>query len=142
MTTKWRRRQVLEIVFGLAPATFFLLPFLLIGAFGMVMAEIAGGTMDWALAGQIFWALAGVAGVAALWVVVLGNGSARLAGNSRLAITAGLLLGILSAVRWLWWASTSGHRYDAATWAVWLALLAGPLLVASTRLTQLWSPSR
>src|SRR6185295_9209069 len=107
MTTKWRRRQVLEIVFGLAPATFFLLPFLLIGAFGMVMAEIAGGTMDWALAGQIFWALAGVAGVAALWVVVLGNGSARLAGNSRLAITAGLLLGILSAVRWLWWASTS-----------------------------------
>ncbi len=31
------------------------------------------------------------------------------------------------------------HQYGVTTWAVWLVLLGGPLLVAIVRLAQLWS---
>jgi hypothetical protein len=140
MAERLRVRQVVEMVFGLAPATLFLFPFLLVGALGMVLAEIAGGAIDWALAGQIFWALAGAAGIVALWVVVINDGGAGLRPGTRIALTVGLLLGITSAVRWLSLTSTSGHKYDAKTWAVWIVLLAGPLVVGSLRVVQLWKP--
>lgn len=137
-----RIRQVLEVVLGLAPATLFLLPFLLIGGLGMVIAAFAGGGLDWPTALLIGWALAGAVGIAALWVVFLSNDVARLGGGTRLVLTVGLLLGIAAATRWLWTTSTSGHRYGATTWGVWLVLLGGPLVVSALRLVQLWSPRR
>ena len=136
-----RRRQIVEIVLGLAPVTFFIFPFLVVAVVGMGFAEVARGAMDWALNEQIFWALAAAAGVVALWAIVLNDG-ARLPWRSRIAITLGLLLGMVSAVRWL--SSMMGrHSYGASTWAVWIVLLGGPLVVGSLRLVQLWiSPQR
>ena len=139
MNEKWRPRQVVEVVVGLGPATFFLFPFVLVGVLAMVLAEIAGGAIDWARAGQIFWALAGAAGIVGLWVVVLNDGAGRLGPGARLALTGVLLLGIVSGVRWLAKMAMSGHRYEATTWAVWILLLGGPIVVASLRSVQIWS---
>ena len=123
---------------GLAPATFLLFPFLLVGVLGTVLADMAGGAIDRGTAGLILWALAGAVGIMALWVVVLNDGAAGLNQATRLALTVGLLLGIASGARWLWEMSKSVHKYEATTWAVWLVLLGGPLLVATLRLVQLW----
>ena len=139
---RWRPRQVVEAVVGLGPATFFLFPFILVGVLGMALAEIAGGAIDWALTGQIFWALAGAAGIVALWVVVVNDGAGRLGPGARLALTAVLFLGIVSAVRWLAKTAMSGHHYDAKTWAVWIVLLGGPIVVAILRSVQIWSSPR
>ena len=138
MTGQWRLRQVVEVVLGLAPATFLLLPFLLAGALGTAMATVAGGALDWAAAVLIGLVLAGVLGITALWVVVLSDGGAGLSLGSRLLLAAGLLLGIAAAARWIWVMGTNEHRYGAETWTLWLVLLGGPLVVASLRLAQLW----
>jgi hypothetical protein len=135
----WR---VLLTVVVLAPATFLLLPFLMVGALGIAMAAVAGGAIDRATAVLIGWALGGTLGMVALWVVVLSDGAARLRHRSRLLLAVGLLLGIAAAMRWLWEMGTSGHRYGATTWTVWLLLLGGPIVVASSRLAQLWSSLR
>ena len=138
MTGQWRPRQVVEVALGLVPATFVLLPFLLAGALGTAMATIAGGALDWATGLLIGWVLAGVLGITALWVVVLSDGGGSLSLGSRLVLAVGLLLGMAVAARWIWVMGTSGHRYGAATWTVWLVLLGGPFVTASLRLTQLW----
>ena len=127
---------------GLAPATLLLLPFLLAGALGTAMAAVAGGAVDWAIAVLIGWVLAGVLGITALWVVVLRDGGAGLRLGSRLVLAVGLLLGMAAAARWIWVMGANGHRYGAVTWAVWILLLGGPLVVASFRLAQLGSLHR
>lgn len=142
VTGRRRLRQLMEAAFGLAPATLLLLPFLLVGALGTVFAIAAGGAMDRPTAMLIVWALAGTVGIAALWVAVLNDGAARLSQGARVVLSVGLLLGIVAAARWLWVMSTSGHRYGAATWGVWLVLLGGPLVVAAFRLVQLWISPR
>jgi hypothetical protein len=142
MTKRWRLRQVVEVALGLAPATFLLLPFLLAGAFGTAMATVAGGTLDWATAVLVGWALAGVLGIVALWVAVIGDGGAGLRRGSRLTLAVGLLLGMAAAARWIWVMGTNVHRYGAATWTVWLVLLGGPFVVAGVRLVQLGSRRR
>jgi hypothetical protein len=138
MTGQRRLRQVVEVALGLAPATFLLFPFLLVGALGTVIAAFAGGAIDWATAGLIAWVLAGAVGIAALWVVVLDDGAARLGRGARLRLAVGLLLGMAAAAWWLWWMCTSEHRIEASTWTVWLLLLGGPLVVAGIRLVELW----
>jgi hypothetical protein len=138
MTGRRQLRQMLEVALGLAPATFLLLPFLLAGALGTVLAAASGGAIHLATATLIAWALAGAAGIAALWVAVLSDGTAGNGPRARLTLTLGLLLGMAAAARWVWVMCTSGHRYGAVTWAVWLALLGGPLVVAGFRLAQLW----
>jgi hypothetical protein len=142
MTGQRRLRQVVEVVLGLAPAIFLLLPFLLAATLGTVMAAVASGAVDRATAVLIGWLLAGALGIAALWVVVLSDGAARIGRGARLVLAVGLLLGMAAAARWLWVMGTSGHRYDTATWTVWLLLLSGPLVVASVRLAQLWRSLR
>ena len=137
-----RLRQVVEVALGRVPTTFLLLPFLLASALGTAMAAVAGGAVDRATVVLIGWVLAGVLGIAALWVVVLSDGAARLGRGGRLVLAVGLLLGIAAAARWLWVMGTGGHRYGAATWTVWLLLLGGPIVVASFRLVQLWSSLR
>ena len=137
-----RLRQTVEAVLGLAPATFVLLPFLFVGGLATAMAVIANGAVDRGSAVLFGWILAGVLGIAALWVVVLGDGAGHVGRRSRLLLAIGLLLGMAAAVRWLWVMGTSVHRYGPATWAVWLVLLGGPLVVASLRLAQLLSSLR
>ena len=97
-----RLRQVVEVALGLVPTTFLLLPFLLASALGTAMAAVAGGAVDRATVVLIGWVLAGVLGIAALWVVVLSDGAARLGRGGRLVLAVGLLLGIAAAARWLW----------------------------------------
>jgi len=142
MAGLWRLRKVMEVALGLVPATFLLLPLLLAGALGTAMTTVAGGTLDWATCLLFGWAMAGVLGTAALWVVVLNDGGAGLGPGRRLMLAVGLLLGMAGAARWIWVMGTNGHRYGAATWAVWLVLLGGPLVVASLRLPQLWNSHR
>jgi len=142
MTRQQRLRLVLEVVLGLAPATFLLVPFLLAGALGVAIAAGAGGTINWATAMLIGWTLGGALGIAALWVAVLSDGGASLGHPSRLVLAVGLLLGMAVATRWLWVMATSGHRYDATTWTVWLLLLGGPLAIACFRLAQLYGSFR
>ena len=133
---------MVEVALGLAPATLLLLPLLLVGALGTVMAAVAGGGIDWATAALIGWVLAGVLGIAALWAVVLRDGAAGLSLGSRLVLALGLLLGMAAAARWVWVMGANGVRYGPATWTVWLLLLGGPLVVASSRLAQLWRSLR
>jgi len=132
-------RQLVEVVFGLAPATFLLFPFLLAAVLGTALAVVSGGAMNLATAMLIAWALAGAVGIAALWVVVLSGNAANLGRSARVVLSVALLLGLSAAMRWIWVTWTSGHRYGAMTWAVWLLLLGGPIVVAGLRLAQLWS---
>ena len=132
----------MELTLGVAPATCLLLPFLLAGALGLLMGSVAGAAFDWSTALLLGWVLASALGLAALWAVVLSDGGVGLIGGIRLVLSAGLLLGIAAASRWIWIMGTSAHPYGAATWAVWLVCLGGPIVVASLRLAQLlsWQP--
>ena len=142
MTEQQRPRLVVEVVLGLAPATFLLLPFLLAGALGVATSAVAGGAINLPTAMLIGWALGGALGIAALWVAVLSDGGANLGQPSRLVLAVGLVLGIAVAGRWLWVMGTNGHRYEATTWTVWVLLLGGPVVVACFRLAQLLSSVR
>jgi hypothetical protein len=76
--------------------------------------------------------------VLALWMVALAEPPARLRQSpARQWLAVGLLLGLLAAGRWLWTMVAGGHNYDALTWAVWLVLLVGPLVLGSYSLVQL-----
>lgn len=44
---------------------------------------------------------------------------------------------MLAAGCWLWTMGTSNYDYDPLTWIVWLAVLAGPLVLASHYLVYL-----
>ena len=70
------------------------------------------------------------------------RGAAGLSLGSRLVLALGLLLGMAAAARWVWVMGANGVRYGPATWTVWLLLLGGPLVVASSRLAQLWRSLR
>jgi hypothetical protein len=105
----------------------------------MLMASLASGAFDWDTALLIGWVLAAALGLGALWVVVLSDGGAGFNLGKRLLLAVGVLPGIVAAAHWLWMMGTSGHRYEAATWCVWLVLLGGPLVVAGLRLLQLLS---
>jgi hypothetical protein len=59
MTEQQRPRLVVEVVLGLAPATFLLLPFLLAGALGVATSAVVGGAINLATAMLIGWALGG-----------------------------------------------------------------------------------
>jgi hypothetical protein len=141
MTGPWGQRKVLEVAFGLIPAT-LLLPFLLAGVLGTALAVVASGVIDQSSVALIGCVVAGVIGVGALWAVVLSDGALRYDRVNRFVIAGGLLLGIIAAARWLWVMGSSGHRYGSVTWIVWLLLLSGPLIVASFRLVELWSSFR
>ena len=142
MATPRPFRLALEVVLGLAPATFLLVPMLMAATFGTGFAAFAAGSLDQPTALLIAWALAGVVGIAALWVVVLCDGPVGLRPTARPVLTIGMLLGMAAAVRWLWWMFARGHMTDPAGWAVWLVLLGGPLVVAGLRLAQMWGSRR
>ena len=130
-----------RVLLGPLPATVLLLPLLLAGGLGAAIGLVAGlvepgrsAAERWATVtttGTVLaWVAAAAAGVLALWVVVLaeprpGLSKARL----RWWLVAGLVLGLLAASRWLWTMAGGGHSYGPLTWAVWLGLLVGPLVL-------------
>jgi hypothetical protein len=131
----------LRVLLGPLPATLLLVPVLLAGGLGTVMALVTGVAAPgqtpaerWvALTGTLpllLWMAAAVVGVLALWVAVLAGSPAALrAGPARWWLAAGLLVGVMAAGRWLWLLAAGPHGYGAGTWALWLLLLAGPLVL-------------
>jgi len=131
-----------RVLVGPLPATLLLLPMLFAGGLG---AAIALGTAvvapghsaaerwsDVSSTGAILvWIAAAAVGVLALWIVVLAEPdvTSRQPG-ARWALTAGLLIGVIAAARWLGMMATSRHHYEVSTWAFWLAMLLGPIVVA------------
>jgi hypothetical protein len=133
----------LRVLLGPFLATVLLLPVLFAGGLGagigLVTALVEPGRSPedrWATVTTtglvLAWVAAAGLGVFALWVVVLAEPLATVRqAAARWWLTAGLLLGLLAAGRWLWVMTTGGHTYGPLTWAVWLALLVGPLVLAS-----------
>jgi hypothetical protein len=129
------------ILVGPLPATVLLLPFLFAGGLGEAIALGAAlvdhrrsGAERWATVATtgtiLLWVAAAAAGVLALWVAVLaGPGTDFSQTRLRWWLVAGLMLGLFAAARWLWTLASIGRSYDALTWARWLGLLAGPLVL-------------
>jgi len=87
-------------------------------------ASTAGMVLAWIAAAGI--------GVLALWIVVLAEPrAAHSQARLRWWLAAGLLIGLLAAARWLATIAGSGHTYSLLTWAVWLGLLFGPLVLGT-----------
>ena len=140
-----------RVLLGPLPATLLLLPVLFAGGLGAGIALVAGlvapgrtAAERWAAvsaSGPILAWIAGAGmGVLALWVVVLAESPAVLRRMpARWWLAAGLLLGGLAAARWLWVLAMGGHSYGALTWAVWVVLLVGPLVLGSYYLAVLLS---
>ena len=135
--------QLLKIVVGPLPATVLLLPLLFAGGLGATFALLAAvlepgrSAGEWwfavrALVPVLAWIGAAGVGVVTLWVVVLADTESVLRERSvRGWLVVGLVAGVLAAGRWLVSMAAGGHRYDAGTWALWLALLVGPLAMAT-----------
>jgi hypothetical protein len=135
----------IEVVFGPLLATLFLVPMLIAGALGVgfsILATLADATrplssrleLVQSQAALIGWVAAGVAGVSALWIVVLRRGEEAGYGPiARLMLVAGLLAGVAAGARWLWLMLLHKPGYGALTWATWLALLLGPLVISVQR---------
>jgi hypothetical protein len=139
--TRWV--TIVEVVLGPLLATLCLLPFLLFGGVGIAFSILATLTdpsvpLSSSLAMVqpqlmlILWISSAAAGVAALWVAILGpEEEADFRPGVRLMLVACLLLGGLAASRWLWTMLRREPAYTASTWATWLALLLGPLVVGA-----------
>lgn len=139
----------IRVLLGPLPATVVLLPVLFAGGVGAVIALVAGVVAPGASADArwttvvttgpiLLWVAAAAVGVLALWMVVLAEAPAVLRqGPARWWLAAGLFLGGLAAGRWLWFIATAGHSYDLVTWAVWLVMLLGPLVLGTYYLAAL-----
>jgi hypothetical protein len=132
-----------KVLLGPLPATVLVLPLLFAGGLGAAIGVLAvllepgrSAAERWASVTStgvvVGWVAAAAVGVLALWVVVLAEPpSALKKAPARRWLTAGLLLGLLAGGRWLWAMAAGGHSYGPLTWAVWLTLLAGPLVLGS-----------
>jgi len=150
---KQNQRIVLEVLVGLVPVTFLLLPLLAAGAVGSPFAIFA--TLvdpQWPAAVRLqmilplvwvdVWVVAAVAGVFAAWVLVLGSGTKFLDRRPiRIGLAGFLLLGIIAELRWFHFLLTGEKPYDFATWAWWVGLLLPPSVVGVLRLPSLFRSS-
>jgi hypothetical protein len=130
-----------RVLLGPLPATVLLLPLLFAGGLGAAIGLLAvlvesgrSATERWATVTStgvvLAWVAAAGVGVLALWLVVLAEPPAALKqAPARWWLAAGLFLGLIAAARWLWTMAAGGHSYGTQTWAVWLALLVGPLVL-------------
>ena len=137
-----------RIIVGPLPATMLLLPLLFAGSLGVTFAlvnnlfqpdhsiserwaNLRAATM------LLSWVTAAGLGVGALWVAVLVSPTTLKRSRNRWWLVAGLLGGLVAALRWLWLMASRGHNYDLLTWSVWIVLLGGPLVLGSHYLVQL-----
>lgn len=139
----------LRVLLGPLPATVLLLPLLFAGGLGSAIALVTGLLQPnrslaerWAMVSTsamiLCWVAAAGIGVLALWLVTLAEESDELRKYpSRWFLAAGLLVGLVAAIRWLWIMWAGGHSYDPLTWAVWLGLLTGPVVLGAYYLLQL-----
>jgi hypothetical protein len=131
----------LRILLGPLPATVLLLPVLFAGGLGTLLALLVGlfepsrsaadrwGSVTIALP-LLAWISAAGVGVLALWAAVLAESPVVLRhGRARWWLAAGLIIGELAAGLWLWPFASGAHVYGPGTWAVWLGLLVGPLVL-------------
>ena len=131
----------LRLVLGPLPATLLLVPMLLAGGLG---GAIALGTAltrpgrstaerwgDAASNGMFLAWIAGAAvGLLALWIMVLAEPTMSTRPPlARWVLTAALMAGVVAAGRWLWVMAASRHDYDTRTWALWLVMLVGPIVL-------------
>ena len=138
-----------HVLIGPLPASVLLLPMLLAGGLGVAIALAAAlfgpgasAASRWAAASGsaklLAWMAAADAGVVALWVVALaGSPDAYRRTRARWWLVTGLGLGLVAAVRWLAVMNRGAHAYGASTWALWLALLAGPVVLGTYYLVRL-----
>jgi hypothetical protein len=123
-----------------------LLPLLFAGGLGTAIALVTtlvepgrSAPERWAVAGGLglilAWILAAAVGVLALWLAALAEPPTALKhAPHRRWLAVGLLVGLVAAVRWLAVMAAHGHSYDALTWAVWLLLLGGPVVMGAAYL--------
>ena len=133
--------RLLRVLLGPLPATVLLLPLLFAGGLGAAIALMTGllepnrtPAERWGMVSTsgmiLMWVAAAGVGVLALWLVTLAESLARLRQSpGRWFLAAGLLIGLVAAGRWLWIMAAGGHDYGAQTWAVWLGLLIGPVVL-------------
>ena len=139
----------MQVVIGPLPATILLVPLLFAGGLGAGIALLAtlfdpsrSAAELWATVAStgtiLGWIAAGGVGVLALWAVVLEKNPAFLRqGVVRWPLVIGLALGLIAATRWIWAMAAIRHSYGAMTWAVWLALLLGPVVLGGYHLVRL-----
>ena len=132
-----------KVLLGPLPATVFLLPLLFAGGLGAAIALIAvlrdpafSAYARWnsviSTAMFLVWIAAAGVGVLALWRVVLAERPAALRdGPRRWWLASGLAVGLIAAGSWLCTVAADRHSYGFQTWAVWLALLLGPLVLGA-----------
>jgi hypothetical protein len=146
LSGRLRAATVLEVIL-LLPASVVLLPLLVFGALGSAFAlpvllvqtnltpvqRLGAALLPLT---TLLWVLAASVGMAAAWLAALAPHIAATRGW-RVVLAAALMAGILAAVVWLYVMGTSRERYDAQTWALWIAMLGGPLVVAVRRLVVL-----
>jgi hypothetical protein len=126
----------------LLPATCFLLPLLVAGAFGSLIALItiaseSSTPFRHRLFGMILpativcWVGAAALGMLAAWIVVFEQtmDSLSYSRRQRYAYLVCLFLGEIAGMGWLFVMFTQQRGNNAGSWAVWLALLVGPLVV-------------
>ena len=145
---KGRIITVLEVALGLLPATVVLLPLLMAGAGGSaiaVVAILADGakpfsmrlTMALAPLGIVLWVLIAALGMLALWISVLGHESVAHQPRVRIGLVACLLGGSVAALLWLYVMGTGPGSQGLLSWAIWVDLLGGPLIVSARHLVLL-----
>ncbi len=138
----------LLVIIGPLPATVLLLPLLFAGGLGAAIAFATGLLQPnrspaerWAMvsaSGMILgWVAAAGVGVLALWLVTLAEEAALRKSPARWLLAAGLLIGLVAACRWLWIMGIGGDSYGPQTWAVWLGLLVGPIVLGGYYFIQL-----
>lgn len=130
-----------KVVLGPLPATVLLLPLLFAGGLGAAIALLSvlfdparSAAERWATVVStgvvLVWVAAAGLGVLALWLVVSAETPTALReAPARWWLAAGLAIGLIAAGRWLWTMAAGGHSYGTQTWAIWLGLLLGPLVL-------------
>jgi hypothetical protein len=142
---KGRIITVLEVALGLLPATVVLLPLLMAGAGGSaiaVLAILADGSKPFSMrltmalppVGIVLWVLSAALGMLALWVSVLGRETVTQQPRLRIGLVACLLGGSVAALLWLYVMGTGRGSQGLLSWAIWIGLLGGPLIVSTRHL--------
>jgi hypothetical protein len=145
---KGRIITVLEVALGLLPATVVLVPLLMAGAGGSaiaVLAILADGTKPFSMrltmalppVGIVLWVLSAALGMSVLWISVLGRETVAHQPRVRVGFVACLLGGSVAAILFLYVMGTGRGSPDLLSWAIWIGLLGGPLIVSTRHLVLL-----